>query len=166
MPAKRSRNTITQVAQSTRKINPGCPIRRPISAKLRFLRRVGTTAATINKKGARNQAPRLFKLLCKSLISKIVTTVTHIISIKRGTLVTIELSSPLIKTFYPLQNRASGSVACHCQILSLSNYPIYIMCLILCYIVFRLRVRASFRLIITQTKVSKTYGSMYSITLP
>ena len=99
---------MTEVAQSTRKINPGRPTRRPISAKLLLLKRVGTKAAVINKKGVRNQPPLIFTLLRKSLIRNIVTIVTHSISIKRNRLATLNLSLPSIKTFYPTQNKASG----------------------------------------------------------
>jgi hypothetical protein len=125
---------MTQAAQSTLKINPGGPTRRPISAKLLFLKRVGTKAAVINKKGARNQSPRLFKLLRKSFISHIVTNVTHSISIKRSILATFNLSLPSIKTFYPKQNKASGNSTRHCQMQSLVYYTMYIVsCAILSF---------------------------------
>ena len=125
---------MTQVAQSTRKINPGCPTRRPISAKLLFLKRVEIKAAVINKKGARNQSTLLFTLLRKSFISHIVTIVTHSISMKRSIPATLNLSLPSIKTDYPTQNKASGNGTCQMQ--SLVYYTMY--CL-LCYIIFRLR---------------------------
>jgi hypothetical protein len=125
---------MTQVAQSTRKINPGRPTRRPISAKLLFLKRVGTKAVVINKKGARNQSPRIFTLLRTSFISNIVTIVTHSTSIKRSILSKLNLSLPSIKTNYPTQNKASGNGTCQMQ--SLVYYTMY--CL-LCYIIFRLR---------------------------
>ena len=148
MPTRRRGNTMTEAAQSTRKINPGRPTRRPISAKLLFLKRVGTKAAVINKKGARNQSPLLFTLLRKSFMSHIVTTVTHSISIKRSIPATFNLSLPSIKTFYPTQNKASGKGTRHCQMQSLVYYTMY--CL-LCYIIFRLR--ASFSFIINKTKM-------------
>ena len=125
---------MTQVAQSTRKINPGRPTRRPISAKLLFLKRVGIKAAVINTQGARNQSTLLFTLLPKSFISNIVTTVTHSTSIKRSILSKLNLSLPSIKTDYPTQNKASGNGTCQMQ--SLVYYTMY--CLI-CYIIFRLR---------------------------
>ena len=139
---------MTQAAQSTLKINPGGPTRRPISAKLLFLKRVGTKAAVINIKGARNQSPLIFTLLRKSFISPIVTTVTHSISTKRSIPATLNLSLPSIKTFFPTQNKASGNGTCHCQMQSLVYYTMY--CL-LCYIIFRLC--ASFSFIINKTKM-------------
>ncbi len=146
MPIKSRGNTMTQVAQSTRKIDPGRPTRRPISAKLLFLKRVGTKAAVTNKKGVRNQPPLIFTLLRKSFTSHIVTTVTHSTSIKRSILSTLNLSLPSIKTDYPTQNKASGNGTCQMQ--SLVYYTMY--CL-LCYIIFRLR--ASSSLINDKTKI-------------
>ncbi len=116
MPIKSRGNTMTQVAQSTRKIDPGRPTRRPISAKLLFLKRVGTKAAVINKKGAKNQSPRIFTLLRTSFISHIVTTVTHSTSIKRSILSTLNLSLPSIKTDYPIHNKASGNGLARCKV--------------------------------------------------
>ena len=132
---------MTQVAQSTRKINPGRPTRRPISAKLLFLKRVGTIAAIINKKGARNQSPLLFTLLRKSFISHIVTTVTHSISTKRTIPATFNLSLPSTKTFYPIHNKASGNGVSTARCKALCIILLY--CL-LCYIIFRLRPSLSF----------------------
>ena len=109
MPINRSGNTMTQVAQSTRKINPGRPTRKPISAKLLFLKPVGTKAAVINTKGARNQSPLIFTLLRKNFINHIVTIVTNSISIKRSIPATFIFSLPSIKTFYPTYNKASGN---------------------------------------------------------
>ena len=139
---------MTQVAQSALKINPGGPTRRPISAKLLFLKRVGIKAAVINIKGARNQSPLIFTLLRKSFMSHIVTTVTHSISIKRSIPAILNFSLPSIKTFYPIHNKASGNGTRHCQMQSIVHYTMY--CL-LCYIIFRLR--ASFSFIINKTKM-------------
>ena len=118
---------MTQVTQSTRKINPGCPTRRPISAKLFLLKRVGTNAAVINKKGARNQSPLILTLLRKSFMSHIVTIVTHSISIKRSIPATLNLSLPSIKTFNPTQNKASGNRTRHCQTQNLAYYTMNVV---------------------------------------